>query len=667
MNETKLFQQIVKIFVISAITILFFACPDELKNQEQQDKATVLFLVMDNSARTVLPQDALSDVTSYKLLGGRNGTAEIVLVESFTDTGISISLDPGTWNFTLNAYNNSGENILQGKIQNKQINLIGVNQVNFSLSFIKSGTGSIQITLNFPEIAGITKISANGDVSSEDFTPITAGNFVYTKNEIAAGDYFINFELYREDILRTVISELVVVRKGLNSSKNITLVGEDLKPLYLTGTVTINPAVSVTIGTELTAVYNGTETVVYQWNKDDSAISGATSEKFTPDSNGSYNVTISVAGYYTSVTSAAVTVVGLPTIVQGNTLQAKLEWLSNNAERYSNYVLEASEDETIPSFTLSYSDKSNINITLKSSDSLRIISFSGSGAMFTVGTGVTLILDNITLKRFSSSGNLVSVNGTLEMYTGSAITGGSVSVNNNGTFTMSGGEISGNSGSGVSFSGGSSGTFTMSGGEISGNNGSGVFFSGKIFTMSGGKISGNRSGVGIERGTFTMSGGEISGNTGSGVSIFHRVTFTMSGGKISGNTSFSGGGVYIFRFGTFIMTGGEISGNTATNTGSSTPPSYGGGGGGVYLVGTYRSDMILQGESVFRKSGGIIKDNMVKNSSGTLVNNRGHQVFAYAYNTYNTNEVIKRKETNVGSEVNLFFDGRDGEFSGGGE
>ena len=62
-----------------------------------------------------------------------------------------------------------------------------------------------------------------------------------------------------------------------------------------------------------------------------------------------------------------------------------------------------------------------------------------------------------------------------------------------------------------------SGTFTMEGGEISGNESA----------MSGG-------GVGVAgSGTFTMEGGEISGNTaqgaGGGVLVLESGTFTMSG------------------------------------------------------------------------------------------------------------------------------------------
>jgi len=664
--KKTIFQLGLNILGLSVLTVLFFACHNPLQVQEQQ-KVKVTFTVADNTVRTVLPQASLTDVVSYKLMGGRNGTAETVLVESFTGTETSVSLDPGTWNFTLGAYNDSGENILQGKVKNKQINLTGVNQVNFTLSVINNGTGSIQITLNFPEVAGITRISTTGDVGSENFSPNTGGSFVYTKNGITAGDYFINFELYRGDVLRTVISELVLVRSGLTSSKTIILVGDDLKPIYLTGTVTIDPAVSVTLGTELTATYSGTETVTYQWNKDGNAISGATGTKYTPDSTGSYTVTVNAVGYNNGLTSAVVAVVGPAATVPGTTLQAKLVWLANTAESYSSYILEVSGDETIPSFTLSYSGKSNIVITLKSTGSLRTISLSGNGAMFTVGAGVILVLDNnITLQRLSGGGTLVSVSGTFIMNTGSAITKGSVYVTN-GTFYMNGGIISGNnytSSSSLAYSGGgvyiSEGTFTMNGGEISGNtvsssspsssyynnrsySGGGVLVLGGIFTMSGGKISNNNAssssyndvsnfsvsggGVCAIGGTFTMTGGEISSNTTSNTPSHNNVgcggvygTLTMSGGTISNNTSNNRvfdtcGGVY----GTLIMNGGTISNNIGNGVGGTLIMS------GGTISNNNGMGMIVNG--TFTMNDGIISNNngrgVIVNSNGTFTMNDG--------------------------------------------
>ena len=64
----------------------------------------------------------------------------------------------------------------------------------------------------------------------------------------------------------------------------------------LSGTISISPNTDVTIGTELTAVYSGSETVAYRWEKDGDSV-GANSDKYTPTEAGNYTVTVSAAGY----------------------------------------------------------------------------------------------------------------------------------------------------------------------------------------------------------------------------------------------------------------------------------------------------------------------------------------------------------------------------------
>ncbi|MCM1168228.1 MAG: autotransporter adhesin family protein, partial [Lachnospiraceae bacterium] len=161
--------------------------------------------------------------------------------------------------------------------------------------------------------------------------------------------------------------------------------------------------------------------------------------------------------------------------------------------------------------------------------------------------------------------------------------GGAVYIGSGATFTLNGGNISGNLtrlGGGVFVDSG--GTFIMNGGSISNNtsteDGGGVRVnSGAIFTMNGGSISGNtaRRGGGVDNnGTITMNGGTISGNkavgadgtSADGGGMFHfSGTFTMNGGSILNNSSSEGGyggGVY-YGSGTFTIDGKvEIIGNT---------------------------------------------------------------------------------------------------------
>jgi len=156
--------------------------------------------------------------------------------------------------------------------------------------------------------------------------------------------------------------------------------------------------------------------------------------------------------------------------------------------------------------------------------------------------------------------------------------------------------------------------------------------------MSGGIIFGNSgSGVYVSGGTL-MSGGTISGNNGSGVYVGRNGTFTMNNGTIFNNTASNGGGVYVDSGGTFAMRDGTISGNTAREN-----------GGGVYAG------------SVFTKTGGTIygysasdtvNSNVVKNSSGAVVNYRGHAVYAGSSST-----LLKIREGTAGPGDNMSYNG----------
>ena len=335
---------------------------------------------------------------------------------------------------------------------------------------------------------------------------------------------------------------------------------------------------------------------------------------------------------------------GVLQIPQGNSLAAQLARLHFTARTGGEYTIELSGDEDITPVqrTLPGSgwddDRSDISITLRGSTRSEIRTPTGGAFFAMTDSGVVnLVLEeNVVLVGLNSyleidagrslvmnGGKMnavrVIVGGTFTMHGGeiSGNTGGGVGVRG-GTFTMHGGEISGNTGGGVGVRGG---TFTMHGGEISGNTadrGGGVYVQWNgTFTMYGGEISGNTAdrggGVGVRDGTFTMHGGEISGNTASYGGGVNGSRFYMHGGEISGNTADSGGGV----FGTFTMYGGEISGNTA---------SYGGGvnGGGTMHGGEIFGNIASSGGGVngsrFYMHGGEIFGNTADSGGGVRVN-----------------------------------------------
>jgi hypothetical protein len=283
-----------------------------------------------------------------------------------------------------------------------------------------------------------------------------------------------------------------------------------------------------------------------------------------------------ISDYGPSASNVPNTVVPTPGLYRGaekignQNLADSLTYISSNAVSGDEYYIVLGADESVSPKTLSYSNKT-VGITLLGYGSERTITLNANGNMFTVNSRVTLTLDeNITLVGRKNSTSLVYISdGNLIMNDKAKITGNintdsygrGGGVNINGTFTMNGGTVSGNS------------TAGGSGGVYVGTNG--------IFVMHGGTISGNTTiygGGGIcIFGTASIYGGVISKNEaqndriGGGGILVYNGTLTMYGGTISGNTTHSsGGGVYVVGNTTltiFTMHGGVISGNTAKEDG----------------------------------------------------------------------------------------------------
>lgn len=201
-----------------------------------------------------------------------------------------------------------------------------------------------------------------------------------------------------------------------------------------------------------------------------------------------------------------------------------------------------------------------------------------------VPSGKTITLDlnghyiNRNLSTATNEGYVIKVytNGTLTITDSGingTITGGNNSSNtgggiyNEGTLTIIGGSITGNTCSFAIDGGGgicNRGTLTISGGTISNNyatyNGGGIFNSSFGSTPCSLTINGGT----IENNTATNGGGGIyNGSSSSGI--------TISGGTIKNNSANNGGGIYLGS-GTLSISGGTIQDNTATSH-----------GGGVYF------------------------------------------------------------------------------------
>lgn len=270
------------------------------------------------------------------------------------------------------------------------------------------------------------------------------------------------------------------------------------------------------------------------------------------------------------------------------------------------------------------------------------------------------ILENNKAAQFGSG--ILAINGVeITMEDGAVIRnntnrnyelGGGILLGNGSTFTMNGGEISGNTangGGGVAIIGS---TMVMNGGTISNNStyktsgqgsyGAGVYVAdyanasgGNIlfkpkpasFEMNGGKITGNKAldyGGGIltfpqqsKKITINIKNGEISENqvtegSGGAIAAFFGVTeLNINGGTLTKNSAKNyGGGVFLYDATNVTISGGTISENKASQ------------GGGVYLWptsaanqtgGSIENNVANAGGGVcggtYTMTGGVIKDN----------------------------------------------------------
>jgi hypothetical protein len=292
------------------------------------------------------------------------------------------------------------------------------------------------------------------------------------------------------------------------------------------------------------------------------------------------------------------------------------------------YELGASPEESPPLLPLSHDDPPSANcpreVLIRGNGKTVILT--NPGALLTVGPGVDLTLENITLRGVAGNhAPLITVAG------GTVRIGPGVFIEGNSNVSSQTGR-----GGGVRIEAG--GVFYMSGGEIrenfAGMAGGGISILGGAAYLSGGSVKDNKSdGAGGVSAAYTGSLLELSGtaviedNVGGlcgGVTVGNGAAFNMSGGEIRNNAATYGiGGVYA-TYSTFNMSGGVVRGNFLAN--AFVPE-----GSGVSVVSTTGavsafsmsgSALVDPGDPVFLGSGSIrLEGPLTENPAARLVIN----------------------------------------------
>ena len=422
----------------------------------------------------------------------------------------------------------------------------------------------------------------------------------------------------------------------------------------IAGTVTIDLTEDVTVGDVITADVNLTGGTLYavQWQRGRPPqafvnIPGGTGPSYTvrgSDHGYRLRAVVTATGFRDSLESRYTDAVEAPTVAQQ--IAALRALPVNQRPATWRATVHAYMEQPVAPQTLDFGP---IEITLKSwdDDELMLLSLDTQGAMFTVGAGVTLKVENVALvgtgffegQSFNNSpvvavqnggevhlldhtlillnvnfglggGGGVSVadGGRLEIAGGiiemnAALDGGGIF--NSGTVIIYGGEIAENI---ALYSGGGifnapSGNVVMHSGMISHNDvpeapldeelpgmGGGVLNLGRFEMRDGSVIVWNEAdeGGGVSNwGYFYMLGGSLGFNIAYfGGGMINDGRFELWAGQVGMNLAMQGAGIFNGEPGTFAMLGGSIVGNGAEPF--FPAPTLGGGilnYGNVYLHG----------------------------------------------------------------------------------
>jgi hypothetical protein len=524
----------------------------------------------------------------------------------------------------------------------------------------------ITVTLPFVAVSNISGVPSAATIGTDltlsgTVTPIEATNRTITWSVYSAGSTGASIVSGK---LRTTGAGTATVRatvaNGLTASSNYTqdftvTVSDTTAPTLSAGSVealtttagttatlkfTSNEAgtyyylvlaagagapAAATIQAQGTAVTKGSATATASQNTINvTGLTAGTQYKayiVVKDAAGNVSAVLTISGV-NPVTAGitAVLYVGASTTPQSgvSSLAGAITWLGANTTNNGAYTIELRATGAIAPTSLSYSGKT-VKITLKGDTAVRTVSLSDNGSMFTLGSGVTLTLDNnvTLLGRSGNTASLVIVNsgGALDMkgtakITGNVVSsynpyGGGVLVSSGGSFTMSGNAtITDN---------------TASSPYSSSAYGGGVFVNGSFTMNDSATVSGNTAsssercyggGVYINSGSFTMNGSAtISGNTAS------------SYGEVR---SSYGGGVYVYNSNFIMNDSAALTNNTASDSSSAS----GSAGGGVYFGGSGSFSMsgsaMVSGNSSRSIGGGVYIDSGSFTMSGnaTVSNNR---------------------------------------------
>jgi len=493
-RKTSKQHSLLPLFIVNcSLLIVLCSCPAPFKTSSgpEAPEGFGIFSLSINAGRTIMPDvPALDEFAVFELIfdettGGEDYTERFSAAASHT-----VTLAVGTYDITLNAYLEgpiatptrlaasgtlTGIEIKSGAMVSETITLAildsgGTGTFDWSVDITASGVTSAQMTI------------------MQDGTPIGSSPTLNLSGEtkgsptLDSGVYNVRFTLIKENVTgakwEAVWDELLYIYGGLTSSFSITFDDDYFFRTHYTVTfdngVTIDGPQSVEHGGKLAA-----KTPLSREYIPEAGLFSSVPDAYVFEGwyNGVTEWDFNKPVYGDMTLTAKWFVPGLIPYdeVPANDVAEAIGYVNTNADDGDECIL-LLDSATDISTTTQTIDTAGFNLTIQGlGSSETIIQLSGAGPLFIINNATASLTlgENITLNGIPAGASALArvTNGTLLMKDGSKITGhtntsssgGGVSVEGNGTFTMEGGEVSSNkanSGGGVYVAGG---TFRVGG------------------------------------------------------------------------------------------------------------------------------------------------------------------------------------------------------------
>jgi len=221
------------------LCILIPACSDSLNKpavSEQDGMVLVRISISHTVARSVIPSVPSSESITFIDLYGTSSTdsdAQEILLGKFKGNldEASVLLRPGRWNFTLEAYFDGNDNpVLKSIKKNVDIGIGYSASVQFTLLpvYNPDNEGAVWMVIEFPVTVFVDAIETTIDGEILEPPLEIKDGIIEFYNTMPVGDYLAHFFLKdSEGRVLAVITEMLVIRDGLESAKIITLTEDD--------------------------------------------------------------------------------------------------------------------------------------------------------------------------------------------------------------------------------------------------------------------------------------------------------------------------------------------------------------------------------------------------------------------------------------------------------